>query len=317
MVGLVAHAAGLELAVEEVGRIELDRRLRGRDLHHPAADRLDDPRRQGQLAGLLLVEHVGVVVAAGDLVDPRTDRRGLGEVHRRTLDRGQAAGGDQRAVDRQVMVGIDHHQLVEDAALGPAAQVPVGVIGEVDGRGLVGGGRVVHLQLVVVIERVDHRGGEVAGVTFVAVGTEVRQLDAHKILVLQRLGLPDRLVEALLSTVEVVGAVVGGQGIGLAVQRELALGDAVGVAAGDGPEEGMSGKVVLERIQRQGDVGQVALPIGRLDRGEDRAVGHHLDRQPMGVGQGKLVNLLTVGRDAEVLLLQAHLLLTSPSFHGP
>ncbi len=61
-----------------------------------------------------------------------------------------------------------------------------------------------------------------------------RQPDA--LVRLERLGLPDDLVESALSAVQVVGAVVHGERVGLAVQLEPPPRDAVGVAADDGTE---------------------------------------------------------------------------------
>lgn len=65
--------------------------------------------------------------------------------------------------------------MVEDAAF--AGEVPVGVVREVDHCGFVGGGGVVELELVIIVERVGDTGGERAGITFLAVGADVGEAD--------------------------------------------------------------------------------------------------------------------------------------------
>ena len=75
----------------------------------------------------------------------RADRLGAGEVHRRALDRLELAQRDQRVVDRQVAVGVERQLVVEHVARAGAGQVPVGVVGQVDDRRLVGRGRVLDL----------------------------------------------------------------------------------------------------------------------------------------------------------------------------
>ena len=75
---------------------------------------------------------------------------------------------------------------------------------------------------------------ELAGIAFFAVGAGVASARARPSA--HRPGLPDDFVEALDAAVEVVGGVVGGEGVFLAVEGELALGDAVAVAADEAPK---------------------------------------------------------------------------------
>ena len=55
----------------------------------------------------------------------------------------QLAGRDQRRVDRREAVRVDQQLVAEDVARALAGEVEVGVVGEVDDRGLVGRRRVV------------------------------------------------------------------------------------------------------------------------------------------------------------------------------
>ncbi len=225
-----------------------------------------------------------MVVASLDLGDAGADRVWLGEIHGGALDGGQLAQRDQPLVDRQVAVGIEHKLVAQDVARAGPGQVPVGVVGEVDVRGLVGRGRVLHLQLVVVGERVGHRGREGPGIALVAIGAYEGEGGGQAVVAHGGFGLPDGLVEALVAAVQVILAVVGGQRVLDAVERELALGDPVRVPPGDRSEVGVPGQVAVQRIQGKGDHVELAVAVGHLDGGQRGPKGHDLDPQSIGVG---------------------------------
>jgi hypothetical protein len=169
-----------------------------------------------------------VVVARAELdllvlgLDPRADRGGRPEVERRCLDALELAGRDERLVDRSEATRLHHQLLCEDVAGAVARQVEVRVLGQVHRRRLVRGGLVLEAERVVVGERIGHLGVELARVAFLAVRARVREHDADAAPVLERLGLPDHLVEALHAAVERVRAVVGGELVLLAVELEAA-----------------------------------------------------------------------------------------------
>ena len=89
----------------------------------------------------------------------------------------QFAGGDQFVVDGGEAVGVDHHFVVQDVAFALPGEVEVGVVGEVDDGGLVGGGGVIDLELVLRGEGVDHFRGQGAGKAFLAILADVGQLE--------------------------------------------------------------------------------------------------------------------------------------------
>src|SRR5215218_10830360 len=163
----VGAAAGPDHgAVEEVARVELDAGLVGEDLQYPPAARVLQPGRQLQ-PGAAPVEHPVVVVAAADLelleavvTDPLTDPGRTGEVHRRAGHRVDGPRGDQGGVDRGVAAGPQAQLVVVDVARALTGQVPVGVVGQVDDRGGVGGRLVAHAQGVAVVEGVGDGGVE-------------------------------------------------------------------------------------------------------------------------------------------------------------
>src|SRR3712207_8218189 len=83
-----------------------------------------------------VVEHPVVVVAlpveqllVGD-ADALADRRGLAEVERRALDRGDLPGGDERLVDGGEAAGVQLQLVVVDVPGALAGQVPVGALGQ-------------------------------------------------------------------------------------------------------------------------------------------------------------------------------------------
>ena len=126
--------------------------------------------------------------------------------------------------------------MAEDVALSVASQVEVAVLGEIHGCRPVGDGVVVEDQLVGVCEGVGHRRSERAGVALFTIRARVIQDETDAVGALERRDAPDHLVEALHAAVQVIGAVVRGQGVGPAVQREPAAGDAVAVPADEGAE---------------------------------------------------------------------------------
>ncbi len=89
--------------------------------------------------------------------------------------------------------------MIEDVPGAWAGQVEIAVIGQIHGRGFVGSRLVVDLQFVFIGQRVNHRGGQFAGVAFLAVLAHVGQLESHAVARLGGFGLPHLFVKALLA----------------------------------------------------------------------------------------------------------------------
>ena len=104
------------------------------------------------------------------VVDSRADCRRLAEVERRTGNRRQFSGWDQRVVDRRVPVRIQHQLMAEDVAGRLTGEIEVTVLRQVDRRRLVGRGAILDDQLVGVGQRVGDTDAQVARVAFFAVG---------------------------------------------------------------------------------------------------------------------------------------------------
>ena len=98
--------------IEEVCGVELESRLIGKDLHHPAAGFLIEGGdwHRARFAG---IQNKGVVIPAAvgqllvGLVDIPSDRLGLTKIERGIGDRRNFSGGNRGIVDRKHGVGID------------------------------------------------------------------------------------------------------------------------------------------------------------------------------------------------------------------
>ena len=187
----------------------------------------------------------------------------------------------------------------QDVSAAFTGQGEIAVLREVHRRRLVGRRRVVHDQLVGRGERVGDVGHEGAGVPFLAVGAQVAESDTDGVAVLERLGLPHDLVEPAQAAVQVVRSVVGRELVGLAVQGESPLGDAVGVPPDDRAEKGRRLEVAVEGIESERHVARAASLVRHPNRLDDRAVGDGADLHPVGVGECVAVHAPSVWHPAE------------------
>ena len=246
-----------------------------------------------------------VVVAAGDLGDVVADVVSGGEVEGGVGDGADLAGGDESFVDGGVGVGVEGEEVVEDGAVAGAGEVEVGVVGKVDGGGLVGGSAVVDAEAAVLEEGVGDGALEVPGKPWSPSG-EVRDISRTSPSVeAEWLGGPEVLVEADGAAVEGIGAVVSGEGVGVAVEGEGGTADAVGDAADGGAEVGVGSEVGFEGGEGEVDVGAVAFAVGGVDLEDVPAEVGELEGDADGVegegGDGAAVGGLAVGR-----LVEAH-----------
>ena len=167
---------------EEVAGVELDARFGGGDLQDPSGLGVVD--LCGRRHDLPAIQHEVMIVADRvglDLVDPRSDRRGLGEIERSAGNRGDLASGNEGIINGRVMVGGQHQLVSQHRLAGPSAQVEVTVVGKVDRRGLIGGCRVLELQLVLLGDREQDADVEVSGIALLTVSAVVAQLDRRTV----------------------------------------------------------------------------------------------------------------------------------------
>jgi len=152
------------------------------------------------------------------------------------------------------------------------------VVGKVDDGLAIGGGAEVHAEGVVLGEGVDGGDREVAGEALLAVLAEVGELEGGAELAGHRTGRPGDLVEAL-AAVQAVLAVVDRQAELLPVEGEAALGDAVAVAPDEAAEVGALRRVVVQVVEPEHHVVEVAARVRHVQRHHGAAVtrdaGHH------------------------------------------
>jgi hypothetical protein len=162
-------------------------------------------------------------------------------------------------------MGVHGQLVVVDRAGAVAVEVEVGVAGQVDDRGRVGG-RLEPDPHPVRRHLEPDLGDQRPGEALVAVGTLQAEDRLVGAVLVDR---PQPAVEAVRAAVEVVAAVVGRHldrrtGLVGSVEREAAAGDPVGIAA-DGPADVVGGGEVLRRARvTQHDVAAPAVPAGDL-----------------------------------------------------
>ncbi len=112
--------------------------------------------------------------------------------------------------------------------------------------------------------------------------------------------MPEAFVKADIAAVQVIGAVVGGEVVALAVEAELACRDAVAVSADERAEVGRRADVRLGILVVKIDVGEFAIAIGHVDRGDDAAQVEDVDAHTVGIGQRVLRDLAAIVERAEL-----------------
>ena len=189
----------------------------------------------------------------------------------RALGRAQLSGGNELAVHGDPTAGIDLQRRSEDALR--AAEVEIHVrCGREDG--------VLCADTLKIEEEPAalHAIGDVhrqrAGIARVAVRRAERK--AHGIFAEAR-SLPHPLVEAGIAAVQMVAALVLMHLHGLAVQREAAARNAVGIAADDRAEVAGVLQIVVRSLQADHDI---AALIGKPCDGRTEA--HHGDGKCIG-----------------------------------
>ena len=279
--GGVLAEGGSVAAGESVGPVvgvELYAWLGGVDLHGAAVLGLDDACGKAQFASLILFEHEAVVVAGAILdllivgIDVAAYGLGGGEVEGSALHLEHLAGGNGCLVDGQVEVGIYFHYLVQCLGGGVAQslQAEESVAGHVDYGLLVGLAAVVNHQFVVVGPGVAYRHAQLAGESLLVIGRHIAQ---HECLLIDLLCVPYSGMEAGGAAVQVVGTIVDGQLILLAVEVELALGNAVAVAADEGAEERLGAvDQAVDVVVALDDVGYVAVAVGHHNRNDGTTI---------------------------------------------
>ena len=219
----------------------------------------------------------------------------------------QVAGGDRFGIDGGEFLGLDAEEVVEhgagtgaDFAIGIVSfEVEVAVVGEVDDGGLVRLGRIVDAQRAVVLEGVGDTDFKISWETFFAIGAGAGEDDAYALACFHGAALPDVFIETADAAVEGVFSVVGGEGVGLAIEGKLRVGDAVCVAAYGAAEEGvLLAGVAFDGIEAEHDVARDPVFIWDFDVGHGRAEIDEFDGGIIAVGERPLGDVSRAGNRA-------------------
>ena len=125
---------------------------------------------------VVVTQHHAVIISACDvegfviLLDVFADELRVSEVHRCVGNRTDFASWYHARIGRQEIIGMNLDLVIGDRGVKFAAEVPVGVVDEVDQGGLVRGGLGMPAELVVVIEPVGDGDIKVARVSFISIG---------------------------------------------------------------------------------------------------------------------------------------------------
>ena len=274
-------------AVEVIGSIELEAWFCCEELECASAARVVGFGGWSEDAFGAVDDEV-VVVAVFELVDAVADLVREDEIESCVLDALDLSCWDVSVVAEGVFGGVHGDLCWEDVAR--SGEVEVGVVGEVEDGLLVGLGLVVNGELVIVFEAEGDGDGEGAWVSVFHVWADVLHLDACTAFAVERLRVPNLGVERARAAVEVVGTVVYLEFVGLVVDGELAVGDAVGVASdGCAEEESVAevfgGEVSHWVVEAEDRLAGFAVLVGRDDAGDCCADVGDLDGHSVVVGE--------------------------------
>ena len=219
-------------------------------------------------------------------------------VRGRELARVQIVG-----VTGRVAVGVYFQPLVRHIAAAFAREVEIGVVRQIDHRGLISVGAIIDFECVVPGDGIGDGRGERARKTAIAVGTDQRQTQSGLRTVVYRC-LPDFLLKPSRATVDhdfLIRARAFERN-GPAVQRKAAVAaDAIGVTTDDGTEYAalfIGGQVVIA----EHDVELAAAPVGHEQADDHTAEIGDVRRDAARPLEGIELDLLALGADAPVRL---------------
>ena len=139
---------------------------------------------------------------------------------------------DQPVVGGGIGVGVHGDQCVKDVAF--SGEIEIGMIGEI-GNGVGVAHSVIDNGQRAAAQREGDRQRQCAGIALLAVRGNTACAQLRRVAVCRR-HVPHLFVKPDVAAVQVVGAVVFRQRIGLAVQGEFAVLNAVGIASDGGTE---------------------------------------------------------------------------------
>ena len=224
-----------------------------------------------------------------------SDRLGHAEIEGGSLH-GLDGGGNEILVPRHVGLRIQPQDLLENTSRCTARQVEVGVVGQVDRGRLIGGGLVAEGQGAVIVQGIGDLDPQIPREALLTVGGDIGQGQNGSIGGGGGFGAPDHVGVAPLAAVKAGRAVIGKEGVGLAVQLKGRVCDAVGHTTHQGPQIPVGLLVVGHGIVTHTHVGDPAVFIGGLDADDGTAEIGDLHGHILIVDKGIECGGLAVGK---------------------
>ena len=216
-----------------------------------------------------------------------------------SVDRANLTGRDEPVVHRSETVRADHHLVAQDVSAAGAGEVEIGVVAQVDMGRFVRRGAIFNAKLVVVGQGVGDGNIEPPRIPFLSVGARIAESELGAFGARLRLCLPELLVKARHSTMEVVSLVVPGEDIRSVVKGEGPIPDAIRISPDDRPEVWVSRQVPFEVAESKHDIGEIASAIGCRQRGDDATIGRDRHLHPVFVAQEVQVDVSSAGQGPE------------------
>lgn len=205
---------------------------------------------------------------------------------------GIVGGGD--------LVGENLKRLAEDVAAPLTSEIEVRVVGETQRSGPVSFRGVANHKFITDGHGIGDLHAQVAGVSFFAIGAQVGESQGGLVgRGLQRFGIPEPLVESLRSAMQVVGGIVEGQGILLALEGESSSADSARHPAYQSAEVGVRSQVILHMIESQHHIDRFSLADGEAQCGDDTPVVDDVAFESLSIRQGEALDRRAVRESAE------------------
>ena len=226
-------------------------------------------------------------------VDRLADGARRGKIKGRKCNAAEPADRNHRGIRGRDLIAVDLQYIVENAAVALAVEIEVGVVRQIDRRLFIRHRMIENTELSV-FKNICHAYVEFPGVVFFTVGRS--QVETK--LVPHDLVIPDLFVEADLAAVQVIAAVVAVKLILHAVDRQLALSDAVAESSDERTQIPavifISGDVVIpeDHIRRRA-------VLGGYDDALDDPPEVEYGRLPLAVDEIKCEHLAPVLRCSE------------------
>ena len=233
----------------------------------------------------LRFQYEGMIVAFGqtDLfigkIQTVADSAAFPEVHGSSVHGEEPAGGKIAGASFREAVGLHGQYCIGAGRSVLAAQIEIGMIGQINDRRLVGLRLIDHTESVVLVQCIGDFKLQGAGIALFAVRTGILH-DQGAVL---DMGPED---SADIGSVQVIGAVIGFQPVCNTVQRETGILDPVGVTAYERAVVAAAVFVILQCVITQGNVRISAVAHRNQDLLDGGAVGQDIDLHAGLVGHG-------------------------------